>query len=97
MIYKITSITDRQDNPKLEPFEDCLKLHPNMEGEFIDFELMCQYVIANAPTNCYFKWNDDSNKMLRTSGVEYIIGELGDDNIEIATMNSVYKFERVNL
>ena len=95
MIYKIVSITDKQGNQKLEPFEDCLKLHPNMEGEFIDFELMCKYIVANIPTKCCFVWNDNTYKRMRTSSVEYIIGKLGDEEIEVATRNSIYKFELV--
>jgi hypothetical protein len=93
MIYKVASITDKQGNPKLEPFEDCLKLHPNMEGEFLYFDLMCQYIVANAPTKCCFIWNDNTDKMMRTSDVEYVIGKLGDNEIVVTTRNSVYKFE----
>ena len=92
-MYKITNIMDKLGNTKLEPFEDCLKLHPNMEGEFIFFDMMCQSVRIGNNVCCRFKWNDDSDKTMVTSYVKQV--EKTDDEVCIVTENSIYTFKKV--
>ena len=94
-LYKLISCTDRQGIEKVEFMNELKEKHPNMIGEFISFDALCQFVIANIPSVCVFEWFDISNKILRTSVVEYIVGKLGDDNIQVVTMNSIYEFVRV--
>ena len=94
-MYKLISCTDKNGVEKVEFMNELKVKHPNMSGEFISLDALCQFVIANIPSVCIFAWNGDINKILRTSRVEYIIGQLGDDKIAISTMNSIYEFVRV--
>ena len=96
-MYKLISCTDKQGVEKVEFMNELKLKHPNMTGEFISFDALCQFVIANIPSLCVFEWFDNSNKILRTSRVEYIVGKLWDNEILVTTENSTYKFERVEV
>ena len=50
--------------------------------------------LENKPC-CYFEWADNSGKMLRTSWVESVSEY--DITIKVATRNSVYLFEKVEV
>jgi len=72
MKYKLIHATDKLGNDKpLSTFEPS---HPSiMTGEAYNFDIFKESVgIGNQP--CFmFIWDDDSNKVLRTSNVEKII------------------------
>ena len=50
--------------------------------------------LENKPC-CYFEWADNSGKMLRTSLVKSVSEY--DITIKVATRNSVYLFEKVEV
>ena len=91
MKYKLIHATDKLGNDKsLSEFESA---HPSMIGEAYNFDIFKESVgMGNQP--CFmFIWDDDSNKVLRTSNVEKVIEY--KDGFKIVTMNSVYEFEEV--
>ena len=91
MKYKLIHATDKLGNDKsLSEFESA---HPSMTGEAYNFDIFKESVeMGNQP--CFmFIWDDDSNKVLRTSNVEKVIER--NNGFTIITMNSVYEFEEV--
>ena len=89
MKYKLIHATDKLGNDKsLSEFE---LAHPNMTGEAYNFDMFKESVkMGNQP--CFmFIWDDDSNRVLRTSKVEKVIEYIG--GFKIVTMNSIYEFE----
>ena len=93
--YKLKSCTYKDGVGKYEFMNELKLIHPNMVGDFISFDALCQFVTANVPSVCVFEWYDDSGKILRTSRIEYIVGKLDDDKIQVATENSIYEFVKV--
>lgn len=85
MKLKIISIKDRDGNEKTDYFNDLKLHHPYMSGEWI-----YKFYARNCGSFCLV-WDDDSNKMLRTSRVINIV-EL-DDELIVETENSVYEFK----
>ena len=82
MIYKITSIKDREGRNKKEFYQKLKSVHPTMTGEIL-------YPILDAKSGCLcFAWNDDSNKMLRTSPIQEFSNVNG--TIEVISENSIY-------
>ena len=91
MKYKLIHATDKLGNDKsLSEFES---EHPSMIGEAYNFDMFKECVdMGNQP--CFmFIWDDDSNRVLRTSNVEKVIER--NNGFTIITMNSVYEFEEV--
>ena len=93
-MYKITSVTDKSGNIKQNFIDDMKAKHgEELLGDFIYYEHM-KSNLEHKPC-CYFEWADNSGKMLRTSCVESISEY--DNIIKIATENSVYVFEMVEV
>lgn len=91
-MYKIISVTDKSGNVKLEFINDMKSKHGDeLLGDFVYYEHM-KNNLENKPC-CCFEWADNSGKMLRTSWVESM--SEWDNKVKIATMNSVYVFEKV--
>ena len=91
MKYKLIHATDKLGNDKsLSEFESA---HPSMTGEAYNFDMFKDSVkMGNKP--CFmFIWDDDSNRVLRTSNVEKVIES--DNGFKIVTMNSIYEFAEV--
>lgn len=87
-MYKIVNVTNKQGNIKQDFINEMKSVHPNLTGEIM-------YPKYNIPGNCFcFVWNDDTDKMLRTSTIEEY-----DDNgstIKVVTRNSIYYLEKEN-
>lgn len=87
--YKITAITDREGNPRLDG------RYPLRIGRYCDEPAayigaaMGVYYIANADDSDY------SDKMLTTSKVVRICYDI--NQITITTLNSIYHFEKVKI
>ena len=93
-MHKITNVTDRQGVVKQEFIDDMKSAHGDeLLGDFIYYDYM-KSNIENKPC-CCFEWADNSGKMLRTSWVESVSEY--DAIIKIATRNSVYLFEKVEV
>ena len=93
-MYKIVSVTDKSGNVKWDFIDDMKSKHGDeLLGDFVYYEHM-KNNIENKPC-CYFEWADNSGKMLRTSWVESVSEY--DAIIKIATRNSVYLFEKVEV
>lgn len=91
-MYKIVSVTDKSGNVKWDFIDDMKSKHgEELLGDFVYYEHM-KNNLENKPC-CYFEWADNSGKMLRTSLVESM--SEWDNKVKIATMNSVYVFEKV--
>lgn len=89
MKLKIISIKDRNGNEKTDFLKEIKLYHPSMSGEWI-----YKFSARNCGSFCLV-WDDDSNKMLRTSRVINIV-EL-DSELIVETENSVYEFEILKL
>lgn len=86
-MYIIENVTDREGNIKVDFINELKQLHPKLESNIIYKEFLS---IGNF---LCFLWNDDSEKMLRTSA---IIDINYDDNIMIIeTKNSVYYLRKI--
>lgn len=85
--YKITSITDRQGIPKEEFLAELKKVHPNLTGRI---EWPDKFMLSKS---LMFVWDDESNKMLRTSRIEKIVCRTF--GFEIVTKNSIYTLEKL--
>ena len=93
-MYKIISVTDKSWNIKQDFIDDMKAKHgEELLGDFIYYEHM-KNNIENKPS-CCFEWADNSGKMLRTSYVESVSEY--DNIIKVATRNSVYVFEKVEV
>jgi hypothetical protein len=91
-MYKIVSVTDKSGNVKLDFIDDMKSKHGDeLLGDFVNYEHM-KNNLENKPC-CCFEWADNSGKMLRTSRVDSM--SEWDNKVKIATMNSVYVFEKV--
>ena len=91
MKYKLIHATDKLGNDKpLSTFESS---HPSIIGEAYNFDMFKESVkMGNQP--CFMLiWDDDSNRVLRTSNVEKVIES--DNGFTIVTMDSIYEFEEV--
>ena len=87
-MYKIANVTDREGIVK-QDFINELKLdHPNLCGYILYPEL--------TKVGCHFcfVWNDDTDKMLRTSTIEEYYNDV--DTIKVVTRNSIYYLEKEN-
>ena len=87
IIYKIVSITDREGNSKTDFFNEMKSVHPNMSGEILYPKL------TNEGGFFCLVWDDDTNKMLRTSTIEKYQND--GDKVEVVTRNSIYVLERI--
>jgi hypothetical protein len=87
IIYKIISITDREGNDKIDFFNEMQSIHPNMSGEILYPEL------TKVGTCFCLLWDDDTDKMLRTSTIEKYQND--DEKVEVVTRNSIYILERI--
>lgn len=87
IIYKIVSITDREGNSKTDFFNEMKSVHPSMSGEILYPEL------TKVGTHFCLLWDDDTDKMLRTSTIEKY--ENNGDNVEVITRNSIYVLEKI--
>ena len=93
-MYKVISVTDKSGNIKQDFIDDMKAKHgEELLGDFIYYEHM-KNNIENKPS-CCFEWADNSGKMLRTSYVESVTEY--DNIIKVATRNSVYVFEKVEV
>lgn len=91
-MYKIVSVTDKSGNVKLDFIDDMKSKHGDeLLGDFVYYDYM-KNNIEHKPS-CCFEWADNSGKMLRTSWVDSM--SEWDNKVKIATMNSVYVFEKV--
>ena len=82
-MYKLISCTDKQGIEKVEFMNELREKHPNMMGEL---DIMDEVFL--------FYWNDDSEKMLKSSIIEKY-EEIDGEECRITTMNSIYEFVRV--
>ena len=89
-MYKIIQITDKQGIPKSHY---ATLDHPQLLGEFENLNLLKGEITNGTQPCCCFIWEDNPDKMMRTSRVQSI--SEWDNKIKIVTMNSVYVFERV--
>ena len=87
IIYKIISITDREGNDKIDFFNEMKSVHPSMSGEILYPKL------TKVGGHFCFMWDDDTNKMLRTSTIEKYQND--GDIVEVITRNSIYVLERI--
>lgn len=62
-------------------------VHPSMSGEILYPEL------TKVGTHFCLLWDDDTDKMLRTSTIEKY--ENNGDNVEVITRNSIYVLEKI--
>ena len=93
-MYKITSVTDKEGSVKQEFIDDMKAKHgEELLGDFICYEHMKNNL--EYKPHCCFIWADNSGKMMRTSYVESVTEY--DNIIKIATENSVYVFEKVEV
>lgn len=88
MKLKIISIKDKQGNEKVDFYNELKRKHPYMSGEWIYKE------DAYDGGSFFLVWDDDSNKMLRTSLVNNIV--MLENTIIVKTENSVYEFQKLN-
>lgn len=86
-MYKIVSITDKEGNSKDDFFNEIQSVHPSMSGEILYPELV------KVGTHFCLVWNDDTEKMLRTSTIENY--ENDGDKVEVVTRNSIYVLEKI--
>lgn len=86
-MYKITSIKDKSGIEKVDFYNEMQSVHPSMGGEILYPEL------TRVGSNFCLLWDDDSDRMLRTSTIEEYINN--GDSIEVVTRNSVYTLEKV--
>lgn len=86
-MYRITKILDKNGNSRDKYFADIKSHHPNMSCEIV----LHEYVRVGGCL-CLL-WNDDTNKMLKTSKIE----EYENDNgkIKVVTRNSIYYLEEI--
>ena len=93
-MYKIINITDKYVYTK-QDFIDEMKMKHGEEllGDFVHYEYMKNNL--EYKPSCCFEWADNSGKMLRTSYVESVSEY--DNIIKIATRNSIYWFEKVEV
>ena len=89
-MYKIISITDSQGNDKSHSTRQS---HPELLGDFYYLDMLKSGVSNGTQPCCCFIWEDNPDKMMRTSRVQSM--SEWDDKIKIVTMNSCYVFERV--
>ena len=87
IIYRIVSITDKEGNDKTDFFNEVKSIHPNMSGEILYPEL------TKAGGHFCLVWDDDTDKMLRTSTIEKY--ENDGDKVEVVTRNSIYVLEKI--
>ena len=86
-MYKIIKNKDRKGNDKTDFYNEIKSLHPGMSGEIL-------YPQYNKVGNCFcLLWDDDKNKMLRTSSIEEYTDD--GDKVEVVTRNSIYVLERI--
>ena len=86
-MYKIIYLTDRDGNVKEAFIQEMKQNHPNMCGE-----LLFSGWLEIGSSLCLV-WDDDSNKMLRTSRiVNDVIREEG--KIIVTSMNTIYTLEK---
>lgn len=86
-MYRIVSIADREGNDKIDFFNEMKSVHPSMSGEILYPELI------KAGTHFCLLWDDDTDKMLRTSTIEKYQND--GDKVEVVTRNSIYVLERI--
>ena len=81
-IYRIVNITDREGNVKQDFIDELHLIHPELVGD-----ILCPEFTKVGGYFCFI-WNDDSEKMLRTSTIENYFSN--EDTVKVATRNSVY-------
>lgn len=86
-MYRIISITDREGNDKTDFFNEMKSVHSSMSGEILYPEL------TKVGTCFCLLWDDDTDKMLRTSTIEKYQND--GDKVEVVTRNSIYVLERI--
>lgn len=87
-MYKIINVTDREGNVKQEFIDELKFVHPNLCGEILYPEL------TKVCCHFCFAWNDNTDKMLRTSTIEEY--ENDGDTVKVVTRNSIYYLEKEN-
>ena len=87
-IYRIVNITDREGNVKQDFINELQLIHPELVGEILYPELI------KAGCHFCFVWNDDTEKMLRTSTIEDYFNN--KDTAKVVTRNSVYYLQKEN-
>ena len=87
-MYKIVQIIDKNFNPKPLPAE-----HGDLIGKFV-WDNYTNKIEIGYP--CFFLWNDNSGKMMRTSRVEEVLELEYTHQILVTTQNSVYLFTEVD-
>lgn len=93
-MYELVSCKDKFGNDKLGFIEELRISHPDgLFGEQIYYEFFKNRYNEGQQCCFCFLWNDDRNKMLRTSRVLNFIEN--KNSIEIETKNSCYVFKRV--
>lgn len=86
-MYRITKILDKNGNSKDDFFTEVQVFHPNMSGEILYPEFI-------RVGGCFcLVWDDDSNKMLRTSTIEEY--ENNNGKVKVVTRNSIYYLEEI--
>lgn len=87
-MYKIVSITDKQGNDKTDFYNELKSVHLNMSGKIL-------YPEYTKIGGCLcFVWNDNTEKMLRTSTIERLFSD--EDRYIVETRNSIYTLKREN-
>lgn len=87
-MYRITNITDREDNIKQDFIDELKQSHPELVGEILYPELV------GIGDHLCFDWNDDTNKILRTSTIEEYSDNI--DTVKVVTRNSIYYLQKEN-
>lgn len=86
-MYRIVSITDKAGNSKDDFYNEMKTVHPTMSGEILypDF--------VRIGGHFCLVWNDDTEKMLRTSTIERLYSD--EKKYVVETRNSIYTLEKV--
>lgn len=87
-MYKIINVTDKEGNIKQDFIDDLKSIHPNMSGEISYPEF------TKVGSHFCFIWNDETNRMLRTTIIEEY--ENNGNDIKVVTRNSIYYLEKEN-
>ena len=87
-IYRIVNITDREGNVKQDFIDELHLIHTELVGEILYPELI------KVGGHFCFVWNDDSEKMLRTSTIEDYFSN--EDTVKVVTRNSIYYLQKEN-
>lgn len=87
-LYKIVSVTDKSGNIKKDSMSQMKEVCSSLVGQVL---YLGTYKVGD---RFCMLWNNDSDRMLRTSPMERELKN-ENDNIVVTTRNSIYYLEKV--